>query len=81
MLLGSVISRRPSPSILIETTNKNKAIPGRIISQGWKNNASLPSALKRPHHGVGGWMPTPKKDRLASDKIAIPTSNVKITII
>ena len=65
----------------IDITNKNKAIPGSIISQGWKKIASLPSAIRTPHEGVGGWRPTPKNDIADSDKIAIPTSSVKITII
>ena len=55
------MSRNPSPNIFIDTTRRNKAIPGKTINQGWKKIASFPSAIRRPHDGVGGCIPTPKK--------------------
>ena len=27
----------------------------------------------RPHEGVGGWVPTPRKDSVASMRIALPS--------
>src|SRR5205807_8816182 len=34
-----------------------------------------------PHVGVGGWMPTPRKLRTASRKMAFGIPNVRVTMI
>ena len=50
---GAVTSRRPSPIRLIAITSAKRNSPGTTTSHGRKNIEFLPSAISRPHDGLG----------------------------
>src|SRR5262245_4620926 len=80
---GSPVPRRragSSPSMLMANTNRNKATPGIEISHRSKNVRPLASEIIKPHDGVGGCTPSPRKDNAASSRMAGAISWVATTI-
>src|SRR5690606_25692965 len=68
--LGSSTSRSPSPSRLNARTVTKMAAPGKtLIHQAWDRNPCAAKSMP-PHDGAGGWMPRPRNDSAASDRIA-----------
>jgi hypothetical protein len=54
--------------------------PGQTEIHHAESRYSRPSWIMPPHDGVGGWIPSPRKDRVASSTIARASSSVATTI-
>jgi hypothetical protein len=68
--------------MLIPKTASERAKPGQKANKGALSIYCLPSLLSiLPQEGTLGGKPKPRKLRLASDKIALPTPSVKLMII
>ena len=71
--LGSHRSRSQSPTKLNDKTVRNMAIPGKKATHHADPRYSLPLEMSAPHDGVGGGTPAPRKDRILSDRMVLPT--------
>src|SRR5260221_11690644 len=70
-ILGSTISRSPSPSRLKQKTASIRAMPGKKAHHHSPEMMKLaPSATMMPHSGVGGRTPRPMKERPAALRMA-----------
>ena len=78
--LGSSLSRSQSPKRLPESTIRVMTTPGIKETHQAETRIPLPSAHIEPHEGIGGGMPAPKKLRVASRVITVPTLKVAKTI-
>src|SRR5205814_777938 len=76
---GSSWSRSPSPSMLTASTVAARKMPGKRMLCGKTRNSARPSAMMLPQVGVSGGMPTPRKDRIASIRMAEAQTNVAWT--
>src|SRR5207245_2136892 len=78
---GSSASRRPSPKRLKPSTVTKMARPGKSDSQGvaWMN-ATL-AFRSHPQLGVGGCVPSPRKDSVASTMMEVAIPRVVVTMI
>src|SRR5206468_829486 len=78
---GSRASRRPSPKRLKPSTVTKMAMPGKSEIQGldWMN-ATL-AFRSQPQLGVGGWVPSPRKESVASTMIEVAMPSVVVTMI
>jgi pimeloyl-ACP methyl ester carboxylesterase len=63
---GSSRSRTQSPRMFSESTVTRMAMPGRIETHHACSISPRPSATITPHDGVGGGIPTPRKESAAS---------------
>ncbi len=79
--LGSLMSLKPSPSKLKPKIEIRIASPAKTDTQGAIPKKSTPARTMLPKVGVGGGTPTPKKLKLASSLIAVPSQSVLITRI
>src|SRR5262249_21729149 len=79
---GSHASRSVSPKRLKPKTARLIARPGKIASHGACSMKARPvlDSIK-PHDGVGGWVPTPRNDKVASIRIALPSQIEAMTRI
>ena len=59
-ILGSRVSRNPSPSKLKPSTAQAIASPGNIAIQGEADMKVCASFSIRPHEAWGGWVPRPR---------------------
>jgi len=75
------MSLNPSPTKLKAKTVNNIAIPGKMEYQGAEPIYFIPSLIMLPQLGVGGVIPSPKKLRAASLKIAFDIHSVATTMI
>ena len=58
------------------------ARPGKRASHGACSMNAGPLLLSmRPHEGVGGWVPTPRNESVASMRIALPSQIEAMTRI
>src|SRR4051794_37792153 len=76
---GSSADRNPSPTRLQATTTLRIAKPGHVEIHHARPRTSRPSADMRPHSGVGGWAPSPRKLSPEPIKMAFPTWSVLST--
>jgi hypothetical protein len=67
--LGSRMSLKPSPNILIPKTQIAIVKPGKKLIQGALRRKTFPPLKIFPQLGNSGGTPTPKKLRLASDSM------------
>src|SRR5215471_18544153 len=79
-ILGSSASRSQSPTKLIAITVTTIASPGNSESHQALSTYWTPSKTMRPHVGVGGGTPSPRKLRLASKMIILATISEAITM-
>ena len=78
---GSSLSLSQSPNKFSDMTVSIMATPGKVdIHQTPPANLSRPSETIDPQAGVGGGTPAPKKLRVDSKRITIPTWRVATTI-
>src|SRR5215467_3895600 len=78
---GSSASRRPSPKRLKPSTVTKIARPGNRANHGfWWMKATL-ALRSHPQLGVGGWVPSPRNDRVASTMIDVAVPSVVVTMI
>src|SRR5438128_1484007 len=80
LILGSSVSRKPSPSMLTASTVSARTMPGNRMLCGKTRNSARPSAMILPQVGLSGGMPTPRKERIASMRIADAAIYVAWTI-
>ncbi len=72
-ILGSRMSRRPSPSRLKQSTVSISARPGKATSHHLPVEMKrAPSATMIPHSGVGAFTPSPMKESPAALRMAHP---------
>src|SRR4029079_18389805 len=69
-IFGSSVSRRPSPRMLTASTVAARNAPGMKMLCGYWLNCARPSGMMLPQGGMSGGSPTPRKDRIASTRIA-----------
>ena len=55
-------------------------MPGKTLIHHCSRTYSTPSETMRPHSGVGGLAPRPRKERPATSRITVPMSSVICTI-
>src|SRR6185503_14306333 len=60
--LGSSASRMPSPSRLSASASSTMATPGNTAIHGASRNSGCALASMTPNDGVGGRMPSPRKE-------------------
>src|SRR6185437_15508740 len=72
-------SRRPSPSRLNPRATKRMAQPGSTDSHQSSGRKEAPEATMVPRSGVGGWMPSPRKDSEAPMRMTKPASSEVLT--
>src|SRR5437763_1740743 len=78
--LGLRASRSQSPRRLTDKTIRTRTIDGkRTTHQIPENRYSLPILIRVPRDGCVGGMPTPKNERVASVRMAIPKLIVAMT--
>ena len=53
------------------------ASPGIVATCGATSRRSRPVETMRPHDGVGGWTPSPRKDSAASTRMAFAMKRVE----
>src|SRR5699024_8718969 len=75
----SSASRRESPMKLNDITTVRIARPGNTPSHQASMWLIAPEIIE-PHSAVGGWAPSPRKDRPVSSRIAVPMSREASTI-
>src|SRR5262249_50019336 len=78
--LGSSTSRSPSPTRLNASTMTKIAAPGNTAIHYAIVTKPCESKIIRPSDGCGGWMPSPRNDSAASDKIANASDSDVCTI-
>src|SRR5262249_57890820 len=77
---GSSPSRSPSPATFTANTRPASASPGNTtIHQAPDGRYALPVRTSVPSEGEGGGLPTPRKDSVASVRIAFPSPMVAMT--
>src|SRR4030095_15249013 len=76
---GSSRSRRASPVRLKASTAAMMASPENVVSHGQHLMYWRASLRMLPQLGVGGGMPSPRKDRLASVRMAVAMYRVPTT--
>ena len=62
-------------------TVKKIAPPEKVDIHHWVIKNSRPSLTMTPQSAVGGWVPSPRKLRLASNRMAVAIQRVDITIM
>src|SRR6476469_7435449 len=72
-VLGSIASRRESPSSVKPTTVSMIARPGTRTSRGSVAYHEMWSAIIPPHAGVGAGTPAPRYESVASNRTADAT--------
>src|SRR5688500_15933696 len=77
---GSSASRSPSPTNVNASITTEMQMPGMSTAHGLDEKSGKPSLIIWPHDGVGGMMPTPRNDRVASPRIALGTANAAVTM-
>ena len=78
--LGSSTSRSPSPTRLKASTMTKIAAPGNTAIHHASVTNPWESKIIRPSDGCGGWMPSPRNDSAASDRIANASDSDVCTI-
>ena len=78
---GSSASRRPSPKRLKPSTVTKIARPGNSDSQALAWMKETLALRSQPQLGVGGWVPRPRKDSVASTMIEVAMPSVVVTMI
>src|SRR5215472_16670924 len=78
---GSRASRRPSPMKLIATTVTKIARPGKTAVQGAIDMSVWASFSMFPQLGVGGWIPSPRNERVLSAMMAVAIPSVAATMM
>src|SRR6185437_838488 len=77
---GLRASRSQSPRRLIDNTISTSATPGKIVTHHSPlNRKSLPMRMSVPSEGCVTGRPTPRKESVASSRIARPSVRVAIT--
>src|SRR5439155_18660329 len=70
------------PKRLKPKTARRIARPGKIASHGACSRKARPVLERiKPHDGVGGWVPTPRNESVASIRIALPSQIEAMTRI
>src|SRR6185436_12581941 len=78
---GSSASRRPSPKRLKPSTVTKMARPGKSDSQRLAWMKATLALRSQPQLGVGGWVPSPRNDSVASTMIDVAMPSVVVTMI
>ena len=78
---GSSTSRKPSPSRLKPITTRKMARPGAAAYHQASGRNSRISAMVRPHSGVGGGAPSPRKPSAPAVRMVKPMPIVVRTMI
>src|SRR5439155_222016 len=68
------------PSRLKPSTSSITAAPGKIATHGASSMYLRPVPSIVPQDGSGGWMPRPRKESVASARIAVESASVVCTI-
>src|SRR5262249_59589246 len=77
---GLSASRSQSPSRLTESTSVTSAAPGNtVIHHSPERRNSLPTRIRVPREGWVGGTPTPRKERVASMRVATAMVMVAMT--
>src|SRR6185369_2950660 len=77
--VGSSMSRSQSPVRLTASDVTIRTRPGKVEIHQAESRYSRPSWTITPHEGVGGWMPRPRNESVASRMIARASSSVATT--
>src|SRR4029079_44404 len=72
LMRGSRKSRSPSPKRLKPMTTMKIAMPGAVAYHHASGRNSRDAAIMRPHSGVGGGAPRPRKPNAAAVRMVAP---------